>query len=83
VRRVGGLADTVADTRLETLDTDATGFVFDDFSADALLAATHRAQALYRRQPDWRHVQQRAMQQPFGWAEAAQQYLKLYERVAP
>ncbi|WP_341647305.1 hypothetical protein [Thauera humireducens] len=43
VRRVGGLGDTVSDSRLETLDEDATGFVFDDFSAAGLLGAARRA----------------------------------------
>ncbi len=81
VRRVGGLADTVADTRLETLDTDATGFVFDDFSAAGLLQAAERALALYRRAGDWRQVQQRAMAQPCGWDVAAARYLALYRQV--
>ena len=82
VRRVGGLADTVADTRLETLDRGATGFVFDDFSAGALLWAVERAGALFRRPADWRTVQQRAMQRDFGWTAAARQYQALYRQVS-
>ncbi|MEY8879106.1 MAG: glycogen synthase GlgA [Leptothrix sp. (in: b-proteobacteria)] len=82
VRRVGGLADTVSDTRLETLDTEATGFVFDDFSAEALLATAVRAQALYRRRSDWQLVQRRAMQQTFNWEGAAARYEDLYHQVA-
>ncbi|ACB34157.1 glycogen/starch synthase, ADP-glucose type [Leptothrix cholodnii SP-6] len=82
VRRVGGLVDTVADARLETLDHDATGFVFDDFSADGLIGACLRAKALFRRRADWLQVQRRGMQQPFGWEDSARQYLKLYQQVA-
>jgi starch synthase len=82
VRRVGGLADTVVDARLETLDADATGFVFDDFSAEALLGAVRRAQALYRRRADWQLVQRRAMQQVFNWEVAAARYEDLYHQVA-
>jgi starch synthase len=82
VRRVGGLADTVADTRLETLDLDATGFIFDDFSADGLIGACQRAMALFRRRADWLLVQRRGMQQPFGWEDSARQYLDLYGQVA-
>ncbi|TAH47937.1 MAG: glycogen synthase GlgA [Betaproteobacteria bacterium] len=82
VRRVGGLADTVADTRLETLDTDATGFVFDEFSAAGLLQAADRALALYRRSADWLQVQRRAMAQPCGWDVAASRYLALYRQIA-
>jgi starch synthase len=80
VRRVGGLADTVADTRLETLDTNATGFVFDDFSAQGLLQAVARALALYRRSADWQQVQRRAMAQACGWDTAATRYLALYRQ---
>ena len=82
VRRVGGLADTVADTRLDTLDTTATGFVFDDFSAAGLLQATGCAAALFRRPDDWRRVQDRAMRQDFGWPPAARQYHALYAQVS-
>ncbi len=82
VRRVGGLADTVADTRLETLDTDATGFVFDAFDAAALLHAVHRALALHRRPAEWKTVQRRGMEQPLGWDTAAARYLALYRQLA-
>lgn len=78
VRRVGGLADTVADARLETLDSDATGFVFDAFETDALCAAVRRALALYRRRGDWQLVQRRAMAQPWDWEAPARQYRQLY-----
>jgi starch synthase len=78
VRRVGGLADTVADTRLETIDSDATGFVFDAFDADALVAGARRALALFRRPDDWRRVQQRGMRQHWDWNGPARQYLQLY-----
>lgn len=83
VRRVGGLADTVVDTRLETIDTDGTGFVFDVFSLTALQQALARAGALYRRPTDWKRVRARAMAQSFGWDRAAQAYLGLYQALAP
>lgn len=78
VRKVGGLADTVADTRLETLDLDATGFVFEPFTAEALLHAVVRALALYRRKTDWALVQRRGMGQQLGWDRAAASYLAHY-----
>ncbi|PXW98034.1 starch synthase [Sphaerotilus hippei] len=80
VRRVGGLADTVNDTRLETLDTDATGFVFDDFHVGALLHGADRAIALHRRKADWQLVQKRAMTQPCDWSVAAHRYLEVYQQ---
>lgn len=82
VRGVGGLIDTVRDSRLETLDIDATGFMFSEFSADALLQAAARAFALHRRPSDWKAVQQRAMGQACGWDGAARAYLALYERIS-
>lgn len=82
VRRVGGLADTVRDCALENLDDgSATGFVFDDFSADGINAAVRRAFALYARPADWRAVQASAMAQQFGWDASADEFLTLYQHI--
>jgi starch synthase len=84
VHRVGGLADTVVDCALEHLDEGvATGFVFDDFSADGLSGAVRRAFALYRRPLEWATVQQRAMALRFDWRAAARHYLALYQALRP
>ena len=84
VRRVGGLADTVRDTSLENLDDDsATGFVFDDFSADGIGAAIRRAYALWARPDDWLRVQLCAMQQQFGWDASSAEFSALYQLIAP
>lgn len=83
VRRVGGLADTVVDASLETLDDDvATGFVFDSFDGAGISAAIRRAFALFRRPADWARVQERAMKQQFGWDGAAAQYIALYHQIS-
>lgn len=82
VHAVGGLADTVTDCTLEALeDGTASGFVFHDFSADGLRAALRRAFALQHRPADWRAVQGHAMRLRFGWGDAAQSYLALYQRL--
>ncbi len=79
VRRVGGLADTVVDCTLEDLaDARATGFVFDSFSARALVRALRRAAVLYARPADWQAVQRRGMNQRFGWDTAAARYAAIY-----
>jgi starch synthase len=85
VHRVGGLADTVVDCTLEELaDGTANGFVFHEFTPQALARAVRRAFALYARPTEWRNVRQRAMQQPQGWDKAAAQYVALYQQlVAP
>jgi len=82
VHRVGGLADTVVDCALENLaDGSANGFVFTDFTLEALNRAMHRALALYARTTEWHSVRQRAMQQSLGWDKAAPQYAALYRRL--
>jgi starch synthase len=79
VRRTGGLADTVIDATERALgDGTATGFAFDDESAEALLEAAERAVALYRDLKTWRRQVRRAMTRDFSWKAAARQYLTLY-----
>ena len=80
VRRVGGLADTVTDTDLVTLeDQTATGIVFNDSTDEDYRHAVRRAFALYRRRPDWARVRQTGMRIAFDWASAARQYTNLYK----
>ena len=83
VRRVGGLADTVVDSTLEDLaEETANGFVFDDFTAEAMIRALRRAFVLYARPKDWTAVSGRAMRQTYGWNVSAQKYLALYQQIA-
>lgn len=81
VRRVGGLADTVADAAQD----GGTGFVFDTAVPSAFAAAVLRARALWQHEPArWRAMQRRAMALPLGWVAPARAYLALYaEAVAP
>jgi starch synthase len=82
VHGVGGLADTVVDCSLEDLaDGKANGFVFKQFTSQALERAVGRAFALYARKSDWNQVRTRAMSQPLGWEVAAVQYVALYQRL--
>jgi starch synthase len=84
VRRTGGLADTVVDANAVTLaDGSATGFVFDEESAEALLGAIGRAAALYADRGSWQRVMRQAMTRDFSWAAAAREYQALYQRAAP
>jgi starch synthase len=79
VRRVGGLADTVVNADLETLeDRSATGFVFDSFTELDYRKAIRRAFALYRRKVEWNRVRQTGMRIAFGWSGPARQYAELY-----
>lgn len=82
VHAVGGLADTVVDTDLATLeDQTATGWSFREFTAPALRHAVRRAFALHRRPRDWAQVRQTAMGQRFDWEQAGKTYVSLYNRL--
>jgi len=84
VRRVGGLADTVVDSDLETLaDKTATGFVFRDFTVSDFRHALRRAFALYKRKAEWASVRQTGMRLAFAWRGAAQKYADLYQSLIP
>ena len=85
VRRTGGLADTVVDANAASLrDKTATGFVFDDATPGALVAAIARASALYSDRRRWRQMMRPAMTHDFSWAQSARQYVALYrELVGP
>jgi starch synthase len=80
VRRVGGLADTVVDASAAALAAGhATGIVFEEASAAALLAAVERVLSLYRDAAAWKQVMTTGMAQDYSWRHSAQQYLELYQ----
>ncbi len=81
VRRVGGLADTVVDCTLEDLAEDkATGFVFNEFTEEAMSRALRRALTLYQQPAHWARVVQRAMASAVGWQHSAGQYAQVYKQ---
>ncbi|MBI4206762.1 MAG: glycogen synthase GlgA [Betaproteobacteria bacterium] len=79
----GGLTDTIVDYSPGTLAAgNATGFLFDQPTVAALLAAVRRAVAVYRERDNWRMLQQNGMARDFSWIAAARQYAELYLRLA-
>jgi len=84
VRETGGLADSVVDCTPETLAAGtATGFTFAAASGLALLDAVERAVEAYRDPPTWRALQANGMARDFSWRASAEQYAKIYSRIAP
>ena len=82
VRKTGGLADTVTDTLPETLALGtASGIVFNEASAGALLEAIKRALILYSVPSTWKKMQINAMSKDFSWQRSAEQYLDLYDNL--
>jgi starch synthase len=82
VRKTGGLADTVVDALPETLaNGSATGLVFTEASAGALMEAFKRALLLYHNPTLWAAMQKNAMRKDFSWRRSAEQYLTLYDGI--
>ncbi len=80
VRKTGGLADTVVDTTDTTINNGtATGFVFQQTNAAALLTTIKRALSLYSNRTSWRKLMRNAMHQEFSWASSAKDYSKVYK----
>jgi starch synthase len=78
-RRTGGLSATICDAVPQAIrDSTATGFLFDDVSAEGLLEGVYRAIALYRRPILWRQLQRHGMARDFSWATSAEQYVQVY-----
>lgn len=79
VRSTGGLADSVVDASSANLQRNtATGFVFEQANAQALLQAIERALALYRQPELWRKLMRTGMQVNFSWKRSAAAYIDLY-----
>ena len=80
VRCVGGLADTVEDASPANVEQGiASGVVFREASAEALLQAVRRALDLFQQKPLWKKIVQTGMQKDFSWKQSAIKYLDLYD----
>jgi starch synthase len=75
VRATGGLDDTV-----EAFDgKSGTGFKFQEYSPQALLATIHAALEAYHTPKDWNNLVQNGMKKDFSWATSARAYAQIYE----
>ena len=79
VRRVGGLADTVEDYDATT--GSGTGFVFDEYTADAMLSALHRAVDLFGHRRAWTKLMKAGMKKDYSWHNTAGRYIELFEEM--
>ncbi len=79
VRRTGGLADSVVDA--DERPGAGTGFVFDDATPEAFVAAIGRAAAHRRDATAWSALLDRGMAVDFNWVTgSAPTYLEAYRR---
>ncbi len=77
VRATGGLADTVQD---HTDGRMGTGFMFQEYSAGALIHALERALEAFGRPEEWATLVRAGMEANFSWSGSAQKYAELYMR---
>jgi starch synthase len=78
VRATGGLADTVQDYDAET--GKGNGFVFEEYSGEALLGTIRRGLALYQKKRPWKKLVTEIMQIDHSWGSVAKKYVQAYER---
>lgn len=76
VRRTGGLADTVED--FDEARKVGTGFVFEEYSSEALKSALMRAMTLFARRRLWYKIVKQGMSKDFSWERSAERYIRLY-----
>ncbi|MFA5089864.1 MAG: glycogen synthase GlgA [Candidatus Omnitrophota bacterium] len=70
VFKTGGLADTV---------NKENGFIFDNYSRDALVKAIKESVSAFGQRQKWGRLQAKAVKCNFSWDESARKYLKLYK----
>lgn len=81
VRRVGGLADSVVDTNADSLKAKtATGFVFDDYNANAMADVIERSITTYHDSSAWAQVMKTGMSCDWSWSGSACHYLTTYRK---
>jgi starch synthase len=81
VRHTGGLVDTVP--QLSEDMTEGNGFVFHNYSADALADAAILALDAFKKKAAWTEAASRIMRLDFSWKVSAGKYAELYGRLLP
>jgi len=80
VRATGGLKDTIVD--FDPVRKIGNGFVFNDYSPEALLATIKRAVDVFCHDKEsWKRLILNGMSADFSWEHSAKEYVKLYEKV--
>ncbi len=79
VHETGGLADTVKD--FSEKSQKGFGFVFKEYSKDALLSTVKRSLKIFEDKDVWMKLVKRAMKQDFSWEKVLPQYLDLYQKM--
>ncbi len=76
VRKTGGLSDTVAGCNAGA--GRCTGFLFEEYSAPALIDGLRRALKVFSNKAKWQRLMRAGMKQDFSWEHSAKEYAALY-----
>lgn len=82
-RETGGLADTIFHATGPAIESGlATGFLFKEYSPEAMMGALRDALRTRNEAPQsWAALVRNGMKQDFSWDRSAREYLRLYEAV--
>lgn len=78
-RRTGGLKDSIREYALDT--KEGTGFTFEEYKPEALLAAIKKALSLHQHRSAWREFVKKVMELDFSWKVSAKDYIGLYNKI--
>ena len=84
VRETGGLADTIVPYSSSPSGAGgaANGFVFSEYSCEALSLCIESSLELYSNRQEWKRLMLNAMKYDFSWEQSAKQYEGLYRRLS-
>jgi len=80
VRATGGLDDTIDEW--DAQKGTGTGFKFEEYNAQAFMAAIDRALEAFRNKQAWNRLMLNGMAQNYSWEQPAREYAALYKEVA-
>jgi starch synthase len=80
VRATGGLDDTIEEWNAER--GTGTGFKFDGYDPNDLLAAVDRAIAAFHDKANWTQLMRNGMARNYSWQQPAREYAQVYAEAA-
>jgi starch synthase len=78
VRAIGGLKETVKP--FSSSSSHGNGFVFKDYSSQALRTSVEQAVKLYQKPRIWKSLMRAGLKEEFSWEKAAKRHVKLYQQ---
>jgi starch synthase len=79
VRATGGLRDTV--TEFDPESGNGCGFLFEEYTPEAMLAAIQRAVDTFGNAIEWRRLSGNCFKADFSWQRAAREYLQWFREL--